>query len=77
MGGGGYGFRIDMFVGPCTGENNIAINWLSAHVTWESVWMLVSGARMFLRSHTFTVRSSEPDMICSERLNAAHVTASV
>jgi hypothetical protein len=51
--------------------------WSKRIFTCESVCMFVRGARMFLRSHTFTVLSSEPEMMCSERLNAAQVTDSV
>ena len=32
---------------------------------------------MFLRSHTFTVLSSDPEMMCSVREKAAQVTLSV
>ena len=50
---------------------------MSNRLTADCVWMLATGALMFLRSHTFTERSSEPETIWSERLNAAHVTDSV
>ena len=46
-------------------------------LTADDVWILVIGARIFLRSQTLTVRSSDPDMICSDRLKQAHITASV
>ena len=45
--------------------------------TGESVWMLVSGALMFLRSQTLTVLSSDPDTMCSVLEKAAQVTLSV
>ena len=46
-------------------------------LTAEDVWMLVIGALMFLKSQTLTVRSSDPEIICSDRLKQAHMTASV
>lgn len=42
--------------------------------TDESVLMVVKAERIFLNSHTFTVRSSEPEITLSSRVNTVDVT---
>ena len=50
---------------------------IESRLTAADVWMLVIGALIFLKSQTLTVRSSEPETICSDRGKQAHITASV
>ena len=50
---------------------------ISSRLTADWVWILATGARIFLRSQTLTERSSDPDTIWSVRLKAAQVTDSV
>lgn len=42
--------------------------------TEESVRIVARAERMFRNSHTFTVRSSEPDTTLSSRVNTVDVT---
>lgn len=45
-----------------------------SRLTAESVLMVATGERMLRKSHTFTLRSSEPDTTLSSFVNTADVT---